>query len=182
MPGGTTSLLSLSHNSPPLHSLPRQGLLSPPTCRHWTAIAAPKHSRPHKRRLNTPQWCRAHQRKTSPHQRKKLQQYPHRLASPRAPPMSVLDLASQQLGAWTPSRLFSPSSQGFTHTNCLALVHLLLLLLRARCFHPSFQTFLLLHTKPFSLISPVSALRAAEDSGPCRAGCLASQPAGLCRF
>ena len=108
-----------------------QGLSSPPTCRHWTAIAAPKHSRPHKRRLNTPQWCRAHQRKTSPHQRKKLQQYPHRLASPRAPPMSVLDLASQQLGAWTPSRLFSPSSQGFTHTNCLALVHLLLLLLRA---------------------------------------------------
>lgn len=66
--------------------------------------------------------------------------------------MSVLDLASQQPGAWTPSRLFSKVS------------HILTLQSNCKCHRVStrrrraFQTFLLGIPSLFSsLISPVSA-------------------------
>ena len=141
--------------------------MSPPTCRHWTAIAAPKHRSPHKRRLNT------HQRKTSPHQKKitttpsatTVISPPPRLAPLAPPPMSVLDLASQQPGAWTPSRLFSKVSHILAICECTCIGGIAF---STRPSRPSFCD-----TKPFvphfpGQCSAALYTRAAEDSGPCR--------------
>ena len=65
--------LDLSCRSPMLPITPLslrlscQGLSSPPTCRHWTAIAAPKQIPP----AQTPPQHPNHQRKTSPHPEKR---------------------------------------------------------------------------------------------------------------
>ena len=142
-----------------------QGLSSPPTCRHWTAIAAPKQIPP----AQTPPQHPNHQRKTSPHPEKKkihlplLANNPHRLASPRLspPPMSVLDLTSQQPAARTPSRLFSLVFPRFHTYYATARVS-------TRPSRPSFCD-----TKPFvphfpGQCSAALYTCAAEDSGPCR--------------
>ena len=150
-------LLSLSHLPITPLSLDCQGLSSPPTCRHCTAIAAPKQIPPAQTPPQHPTSAKPHRTK----QKKKLPALllispPPRLAPPSDVPPRSSKSATHALGR--PHAFLALFSQGFTQTTAAARVS-------TRPSRPSFC-----HTKPSSLISPVSALytRAAEDSGPCR--------------